>query len=392
MTLIEIRDRIRTKAIAQGLTYTEIETLADTNLLENQTMPCLLWQYSGETNNFTEVGTEVSLNIYLLGNYPDDVKTESADYQRDFLVTQKNILRQYFYDWLATMQMEEGDDFLEILTTDEIPLAEKLSISSFLSIEFRVNISVKRDFCIDTEDIPTVNQVQVYFNEVLKYTQAANVDLQLTLKNQDGDDIAATFTGYNIVVNQAGSLGAMPTETGQTTVYVSNDDGDRQKGRLTSFFVLPYSNPFANTNRLTDTLGGQTYADNIVLDWSTWVDGKVLAYSPSDNSATTGNQTFDDWCLNSPYSIGGFSDWYVANRNQGITLMNPEYYGLDYSPFTLVNINTGKQSFLSTSAQSTSAYVIDSSSPYSYFRYFSKTTPLKALLVREFTVTGTTLS
>jgi hypothetical protein len=40
---------------------------------------------------------------------------------------------------------------------------------------------------------------------VLRYTQACNVDLELILKNQDGDLINdATFTGYEIVVTQGG--------------------------------------------------------------------------------------------------------------------------------------------------------------------------------------------
>jgi hypothetical protein len=201
MNLLALRDRIRTKAIANSLTYTEIETLFDVNELLNQTMPCLAWKYSGETNNFSEVGTEMSLNIYLLTNFPDSVKTETADYQRDYIITQQDLLRTYFYTWLQAMPFESGSDFLEVLNTDEIPIAERLSINAFLTMEFRVNISIKRDFCVDAEEIaPTSEEVKVYFNSVLKYTQASKVDLLLTLKNQDGDDITAAFTGYDIVV------------------------------------------------------------------------------------------------------------------------------------------------------------------------------------------------
>jgi hypothetical protein len=203
MNLLALRDRIRTKAIANSLTYTEIETLFDVNELLNQTMPCLAWRYSGETNNFEEVGTEMSLNIYLLTNFPDSVKTETADYQRDYIITQQDALRTFFYTWLQAMPFESGSDFLEVLSTEEIPIAERLSINAFLTMEFRVNISIKRDFCVEPEEIaPTADEVKVYFNSVLKYTQACNVDLELTLKNQDGDDITAAFTGYDIVVTQ----------------------------------------------------------------------------------------------------------------------------------------------------------------------------------------------
>jgi hypothetical protein len=164
MNLLALRDRIRTKAIANSLTYTEIETLFDVNELLNQTMPCLAWKYSGETNDFSEVGTEMSLNIYLLTNFPDSVKTETADYQRDYIITQQDLLRTYFYTWLQDMPFESGSDFLEVLTTDEIPIAERLSINAFLTMEFRVNISIKRDFCVDAEEIaPTPSQVQGLF-------------------------------------------------------------------------------------------------------------------------------------------------------------------------------------------------------------------------------------
>ena len=47
-----------------------------------------------------------------------------------------------------------------------------------------------------------LTQVQVFFNDVLKYTQQCSIDLKFTLKNQDGDLIDATFNGYDIVVNQ----------------------------------------------------------------------------------------------------------------------------------------------------------------------------------------------
>ena len=206
MNLLELRNRIRDKAIDNGLTYTEIETLFDVNLLLEQTMPCLMWRYSGETNNFDEVGTEMSLNVYLITTFPDSVRVETDTYQRDYIVTQQNALRTYFYNWLQAMPFESGDDYLEIISTEEIPIAERLGINEFLTVDFRVNISIKRDFCVDPEQIaPTPSQVQVYFNDVLRYTQACNMDLELILKNQDGDLINdATFTGYEIVVTQGG--------------------------------------------------------------------------------------------------------------------------------------------------------------------------------------------
>ena len=593
MNLLSLRDRIRTKAIANSLTYTEIESLFDVNELLNQTMPCLAWRYSGETNNFDEVGTEMSLNIYLLTEFPDSVKTETADYQRDYIVTQQDALRTFFYTWLQAMPFESGSDFLEVLSTEEIPIAERLSINAFLTMEFRVNISIKRDFCVEPEEIaPTADEVKVYFNSVLKYTQACNVDLQLTLKNQDGDDIDATFTGYDIVVNQgggdatiningvlwdviaagdtediivrqssgstqvgskqgqyyrigdsditledalgtvlsttnvkaeddatiiapnarvsnsddtydvnvasggdlelpditisnsndsysvtspsvkdvdladitvsnsdnsysvtspsainvdipdeaitlnsaafltkpssvnldillkdvsgntitpvatsgnkitildavvAGNKGLMPVQTGQTTSYATNDDGDLQRGRLTDFNTIPYNNPFGNTFRFTDELGGQTFTNNIVIDWSTWDGGsdvngyKHSNYSDSDSAV----KNWSNWMSGQPYSTNGFGGWYVCNVKELFSIINFEYsMGFNTYPFNH-STSTNFRTFTSTTDPLNSARAMYKHNTTVQITYVNKTASYKTMWVRTFTISGTTLS
>ena len=468
MNLLALRDRIRTKAIANSLTYTEIETLFDVNELLNQTMPCLLWKYSGETNNFSEVGTEMSLNIYLLTNFPDSVKTETADYQRDYIITQEDLLRTYFYTWLQAMPFESGSDFLEVLNTDEIPIAERLSINAFLTMEFRVNISIKRDFCVDAEQIaPTSEEVKVYFNSVLKYTQASKVDLLLTLKNQDGDDITATFTGYDIVVNQAGAdarvsnsddsydvnvvsggdlelpdeaitinsaafitkasvktqdillkdvsgntitpvslasdtitildavvtKGFIPIKTGQTTSYASNDDGATQRGRLTDFNTIPYLNPYGDNFRFTDELGGQTFTNNIVIDWSTWDGGSsVNGYCFSNYSNETLSQSWDNWMLNSPYTCSTFADWYLVNSQEMSSLLNmDETYGLNGYPFNIA-VSSQNRMLTSTTYSLNTTQALFKQHNINYLNSVSKASSFRAMLVRIFTISGTTLS
>jgi hypothetical protein len=493
MNLLALRDRIRTKAIANSLTYTEIETLFDVNELLNQTMPCLAWKYSGETNNFSEVGTEMSLNIYLLTNFPDSVKTETADYQRDYIITQQDLLRTYFYTWLQDMPFESGSDFLEVLNTDEIPIAERLSINAFLTMEFRVNISIKRDFCVDAEEIaPTSEEVKVYFNSVLKYTQASKVDLLLTLKNQDGDDITAAFTGYDIVVNQpvaadarvsnsddsydvnvasGGDLelpditisnsddsysvtspsainvevpdeaitinsaafitkasvktqdillkdvsgntitpvslasdtitildavvtkGFIPIKTGQTTSYASNDDGATQRGRLTDFNTIPYLNPYGDNFRFTDELGGQTFTNNIIIDWSTWDGGSsVNGYCFSNYSNETGTQSWDDWMLNSPYTCSTFGDWYLVNFQEMASLLNMnETYGMDGYPFN-IPVSSQNRMLTSTTYSVNTAQALYKAHNINYIFNVNKISAYRAMLVRTFTISGTTLS
>ena len=547
MNLLELRNRIRDKAIDNGLTYTEIETLFDVNLLLEQTMPCLMWRYSGETNNFDEVGTEMSLNVYLITTFPDSVRVETDTYQRDYIVTQQNALRTYFYNWLQAMPFESGDDYLEIISTEEIPIAERLGINEFLTVDFRVNISIKRDFCVDPEQIaPTPSQVQVYFNDVLRYTQACNVDLELILKNQDGDLINdATFTGYEIVVTQGGGqvtiningilwdvidggeteniivrqssgstqvgakqgqyyriadsvitledalgttlsttnvkaedpativapsarvsnsddsydvnvtsggdlelpdsqinvngssegnvvsvktidvnitdgtnpvvpdavslsgntldievpsastpVGATLMKTGQTISYRTGDDGDLEEGRDVDFFTLASNNPFGNTNRFTDELGGTTYTNNIVIDWSTYdtVAGTVLGYY---RVMLTGSLTWENHMDYYPLlSVGLYtSGWRLPNIRELMNLFNfsisTSSY-LNYTPILIINLV-----WSSTTNPFNTANALYASTGTNAISSGSRTSTIAAVRsigVRTFTVTGTTLT
>lgn len=461
MNLLDIRDRIRDKAIDAGLTYTEIETLADTNELVNQVMPCLAWQYTGERGTIAEPNNELSLQVYLMTNYYDEIKVESEDYQRDWIVTQQNELREYFINWIKELNFESGVTYLEVISYEEIPIAEKLTINGLLSIEFKVNIQIDRGFCLDTESVEYLNQVKVYFNDVLRYTQAANVDLELTLKDQDGNDIDATFTGNNIVVNVGGGdcedasytlkdtsgttlssgtiasgassnivapnasylvkyendseiesgviksnaskiivvpnpppmKGAMPLQTGQTSIQAANDDAATQRGRLDGdFWTLKYLNGFGTHERFTDTLGGQTYADNIRIDWATWAcdSDKVLGYCFSLYSSQTGTQTFVNWNVNAPYTCGAYSDWYVANNKEFNDVMNAESTnGFDLAPFNIAATSANRM-YTSTSASSTTAVYGSQSSPV--YGTIGKTNNLRAMLVRIMTFNGTTIT
>jgi hypothetical protein len=472
MNLLELRNRIRDKAIDNSLTYTEIETLFDVNLLLEQTMPCLMWRYSGETNNFDEVGTEMSLNVYLITTFPDSVRVETDTYQRDYIVTQQNALRTYFYDWLQDMPFESGDDYLEILSTEEIPIAERLGINEFLTVDFRVNISIKRDFCVDPEQIaPTPSQVQVYFNDVLRYTQACNVDLELILKNQDGDLINdATFTGYEIVVTQGGAdarvsnsddsydvnvvsggdlelpdenitlnggafltkpsvkdqdielvdtadapitpdsvvgnkivvdtsagcstKGLMPLQSGLTTSYATNDDGDLQRGRLVNYSTLPYNNGFGNTNRFTDELGGQTFTNNIIIDWSTWDGGTDVngyIFSQHSDYGLSGQQ-WANWMSGQPYTAHSFTQWYVVNAAEINNLFNYEL-GASLNGYPFYQGATGNDRYYTSTTNINNTTLAFYKDRYSQnLAGVTKTAMYRAMLVRTFTWNGASLT
>ena len=79
-----------------------------------------------------------------------------------------------------------------------------------------------------------------------------------------------------------------PLKTGQTTSYRTGDDGDLEAGRLTSFLVLPCNNSFGNTDRFTDSVGGQVYGAgngslaDYVIDHATGLGWYRLMQGTSD--------------------------------------------------------------------------------------------------------------
>lgn len=183
-------------------------------------------------------------------------------------------------------------------------------------------------------------------------------------------------------------VGAILMKTGQTVSYRTGDDGDIEAGRLTSFSVLEKNNPFGNTNRFTDELGGQTYTKNIVIDWSTYDGTKVLGWYRTPNAVNVVWNDAVDGALT--VSIVGFTTgWRLPNIMEFCSIMN---WGLtshlNYAPFnfggfafqtsttwgftTTNNITIGSTGFPGISVKTNASG-----------RYVG---------VRDFTVTGTILT
>lgn len=131
-------------------------------------------------------------------------------------------------------------------------------------------------------------------------------------------------------------------KTGQTTSYRTGDDGDLEAGRLTSFLVLD-SAPLHNngsatlnttTNRFTDTLGGQTYANNWVLDWSTWNGSTILGYYRIPQTVST----WANAVTGALSTFGTYSNCRLTNRNELGNIMNLGLQvTLNYTPFSITS-------------------------------------------------------
>jgi hypothetical protein len=204
---------------------------------------------------------------------------------------------------------------------------------------------------------------------------------------------------FGIKIGSGGStptpapVGATLMKTGQTTSYRTGDDGDLEVGRATSFTVLASNNPFGNTNRFTDELGGQTYTNNWVIDWSTYNGSTVLGYYRVQNGVNIAWNASIDSAIG---TFGTFSGCRLPNANELLNIIN---YGitscLNYSPFNL----TGFSLWTSTTPlNSTGTAFVVLASQNVYFSVATKSVTTAAGLncryipCRTFTVTGTTLT
>ena len=198
-----------------------------------------------------------------------------------------------------------------------------------------------------------------------------------------GNYIKATSGGGGTTLTTAKLM-----KTGQTISYRTGDDGDLQEGRDVDFFTLAENNPFGNTDRFTDEFGTQVYANDIVIDWSTYNGSEVLGWYRI-TSIGDWNTAIDNSLL---VSIGSFtSGWKLPNITElfSIALWDYPTRPLNYNPF---NINLNVLWSSTTSGTSTGqALVLDVSSRRIMNNLKGATTYIY-MPCRIFTVSGTTLS
>ena len=193
---------------------------------------------------------------------------------------------------------------------------------------------------------------------------------------------------YIKATTSGGGGGSLSTaklmKTGQTISYATGDDGDLQEGRDVDFYTLAENNPFGNTNRFTDELGGNTYAKNIVIDWSTYNGSTVLGYRRTTTSSNWAGAISGSLAVSiAPFTTG----WRLPNSRELINIMNNELvFQYDYSPF---NIPTALLWTSNTIPTTTSALL---SNYGGQLVIQNKSSSSNYIPCRTFTVTGTTLS
>jgi hypothetical protein len=185
--------------------------------------------------------------------------------------------------------------------------------------------------------------------------------------------------------------GQMPLKTFQTTPQGSGTDGDLQQGYGVSYAVLPYNNPFGNTNRFTAPDGSQTYTDAIACDWLTWNDSTntvlMIHFGSAAGQVLAANRSLADGITYiNGLTVGGYSGWNMINKNQLENIVNNEasLNDLNVAPFNIgaVNIQTN------TAYSATSRVIRGTSGAIS----LSTVSSTRTLAVRIGTVSGTVIS
>lgn len=203
-----------------------------------------------------------------------------------------------------------------------------------------------------------------------------------TVINDEQLNLTIEVTKVQTPINVANTI-----KTGITTSFYANDDGATQRGRLTDFTTLDFTNPFGNNNRFTDDLGGQAYASDVVIDWAFYnqITGNVHGWKRTLQP----QQTQADHMAGIPYTFAGYSDWTIPNINE---LASLAFIGqtmrdyLNYAPFNLVQ-GSNPTDYLALWSSSrlvgNSAYLL-SSLPIALTNWF---TQRKAILFRIYSLT-----
>jgi hypothetical protein len=193
-------------------------------------------------------------------------------------------------------------------------------------------------------------------------------------------------TRIDIKTSSTPPVGATLIQTGQTTSYATGDDITR--GRATNFTTLASNNPWGNTNRFTDTAGTQTYANGIVVDWSTYDGSTVLCYYIGDSSTFRSFNASIGLHLTSTF--GGLTNWKLWNLREVVNVcdISKKPYKMNYPPFNFAN---AARYFITSSDYDGSA-IYGADLGGGILITTTKTNALLQVYVRNCTVTGTTLS
>lgn len=204
---------------------------------------------------------------------------------------------------------------------------------------------------IVTATIPDADPAENQVNGDSKTDIPSGGSKNFVIRDQDSNTVTVTevsdsateFVG-EVTIPDTPLNTANLFKTGQTTSYRPGDDGTRQEGRGVDFKTLDFNNPFGNTNRFTDTAGGQNYDGtggsiaDVIVDWAYWnqVDETVQLWYRVTTAGNWNNAI--DGAL--AFSVSIWSDWWLPNKMEMSSVTWYEMSGsnlilLNYAPFNI---------------------------------------------------------
>ena len=230
---------------------------------------------------------------------------------------------------------------------------------------YLVGVSTNQDIpVVDTDENPVgsdngglweIAGNVITFNGSTWQTLLAEENFSFTVQDEDGNNVGTIINPTTIEVPNAPKNTANHYKTGQTTSYRTGDNPT--VGRGVSWLVLDHLNGFgANTNRFTDQSGGQTYADDIVVDWAFWdqVNGTVPMWYRIPTATSNWNAAIDGAVAS---TVGGYSDWRLNNMIELLGVCEYEIPSsqlilLNYAPFNIDVNGQGERLWCSDRAES----------------------------------------
>lgn len=180
-----------------------------------------------------------------------------------------------------------------------------------------------------------------------------------------------------------------PSLTGQLTSYRTGDDGwnlangvydytppeyptsfaKLDLDAVSPFTTLLHNNAFGNKNRFTDSIGGQTYANDYVIDHLTGLG----YYRVIQGTSTTWDTNIDNAVASTLLS---FTDWRVCNFQEYDVIGDRSMVGFNYAPFNLNGATVSVFQTSTTRNDSTTQYIRYQISTYVQSVAENKTTAL----------------
>ena len=198
----------------------------------------------------------------------------------------------------------------------------------------------------------------VQLNGVNVLNIASGGSENINVEYQNGTPVGSLVSGVWTIPNPITcdlENSATPLNTGSTSEI------NQARKRTNGWLTLRKNNPFGNLNRFTDSVGGQTYANEVVYDWANadYDTRNVMVWFLTPISGT-----LTDMLASEPYTRASVGGWRVPDMQEVFNIL---HFGalnnndlINYTPFNYQITSAQQRIRTRTDAlgDSTQSYVV----------------------------------